>query len=192
MQPLHGVFAAVVVDVLDPQRRGRARLRIPQISGAAVTTWASPAGHGAVDVGDRVTVAHDGSDASYPLFWPSRPLPPPAHPRLTWTDVTGIAPKFHADPLGGWIQPQVAAAADGLVHVQGLLFADSALVGGDTLFTLPSPPPAGLIFSVAGSASGSVKVSIVPSGDEALFAVHDTPDPEALWLSLSGIRYLPA
>lgn len=188
MALVQGVYTGVVVDTIDPLGRGRVRLQVPQLAGLAVTTWASPGAHGAVEVGDRVSVAFDGSDRNYPIYWPARP----EQPALVWTDITGIASKYTASPGTGWLQPQWARGTDGTVHVRGLLFASSSIADADTLFSLPWPPPNGLIFPVAGSSTSSLLVQVTSSGGTALFKIHNTPSPAQTWLSFGRLSYSPA
>ncbi|MEU7278679.1 hypothetical protein AB0A69_07795 [Streptomyces sp. NPDC045431] len=64
------VYAAVVTHTVDPEGRGRVRLRIPQVSGDAITDWAYPSGaigHKVV-VGERVWATFDGSGSRL-VYW---------------------------------------------------------------------------------------------------------------------------
>lgn len=70
MTPLYGVFAGIVVSAGDPQRRGRARVQIPQLLGLEVAGWARPVVAGGVLPGDQVMVAFEGGDVHSPVFWP--------------------------------------------------------------------------------------------------------------------------
>ncbi|MFH9731883.1 phage baseplate assembly protein V [Streptomyces sp. NPDC017260] len=70
MTNLFGVYSGIVVSVDDPQHRSRVRLQIPQVTGTAVSGWAESVTGGLVMVGDRVTVAFDGADPNYPVYWP--------------------------------------------------------------------------------------------------------------------------
>lgn len=67
-----GVYQAVVTSTADPLAGGRVRLRVPQVSGQAVTGWAPPAQDGGKRprVGQRLFVMFQGGDASYPVYLP--------------------------------------------------------------------------------------------------------------------------
>lgn len=98
---LTGVYTAVVVDDADPTRRRRVRVRVPQVSGYAVSGWVLPAGHGYARTGDRVRVAFDGGESSSPAYWPSRATVW-APPVLPWTTLT-LQGTWH--PLAGALAP---------------------------------------------------------------------------------------
>lgn len=70
MIPIHGIYSGIVVSTADPERRGRARLQVPQITGLAVTGWADPIVAGPSVIGDQVRVSFEGGDRNFPLFWP--------------------------------------------------------------------------------------------------------------------------
>ncbi|WP_032916700.1 phage baseplate assembly protein V [Streptomyces rimosus] len=64
-----GTYQAVVAGTTDPQRRGRVRLQVPQVSGGAMTLWAEPAVRGRVPaVGETVWVTYEGGDESRPVY----------------------------------------------------------------------------------------------------------------------------
>lgn len=181
MDALHGVFTGVVVDVADPSGRGRVRLQVPQVAGLAVTAWASPAGHGVVRVGDRVSVAHDGSDRNYPLFWPIRAEPTYVPPALSWTTLT-LTSKYVHGSSGGWHDVQYATSIQGLIYVRGLTFATPSVAGADVITTLPRGARVQEIFPVAAgvSAGGAIRVQ-----SDGQMVVHTPPDPSINWLSFS-------
>lgn len=194
MDQLHGVYTGVVVDTNDPQGRGRVRLQIPQVAGLAVTAWALPAAHGVAEVGDQVSVAHDGSDRNYPVFWPVRPVPvyvPPVYvpPSPSWTEVTNFGATVYQPTLGDWARAAYAYNADGTMTLRGLLFASAALANGATLCTVPAGPVQREIFPVATSLNGSaVKVRIGPDG---VVLIHDGGGAGLTWVSLAKIQFDP-
>ncbi|WP_411087781.1 phage baseplate assembly protein V [Streptomyces sp. 061-3] len=105
MTPLYGTFSAIVVDAHDPQNRGRARLRIPQVMGTAVSGWAEPVVVGAVLPGDQVYVSFDGGDRNFPVFWPRlRSAVPglwaPLALESGWVASTGGSPVYRVTPDG--------------------------------------------------------------------------------------------
>ena len=68
MQPT-GFYRATVIDVDDPERRRRVRMKIPQVLGDVATGWAEPmACLWKPDVGDKVWATFEGGDISFPLF----------------------------------------------------------------------------------------------------------------------------
>ncbi|MFD6934635.1 phage baseplate assembly protein V [Streptomyces goshikiensis] len=69
------VYAAIVTHSQDPQRLGRVRLRIPQVSGSAVTGWASPSGTllRLPAVGERVFAAFEGGGIRL-VYWLAQPV----------------------------------------------------------------------------------------------------------------------
>lgn len=73
--PRSDVYAAVVTHSQDPQRAGRVRLRIPQVSGTAITGWASPSGTllRLPAVGERVFAAFEGGGIRL-VYWLSQPV----------------------------------------------------------------------------------------------------------------------
>lgn len=87
-----GVYRAVVLSTSDPQSAGRVRLQVPQVSGAAPSTWAPPVQTGGrvPAVGEVVSVLYQGADASYPVYLPPAPLPytPPDPP--AWQVQSGV------------------------------------------------------------------------------------------------------
>ncbi|MFD9815124.1 phage baseplate assembly protein V [Streptomyces sp. NPDC059080] len=129
MNPLYGTYSAIVVSAQDPQNRNRVRLRIPQITGTAVSGWAEPASVGAALPGDQVYVAFDGGDRNYPIYWP-RPA------------VTGIWTPLPLER--GWVassagMPAYRVTADGIVELSGSVETSTAIGLGTTVkfATLP-------------------------------------------------------
>jgi hypothetical protein len=66
------LFRGSVIDTADPQRRGRVRLRAPNIYGDAVTPWAplcAPWGGSTAGpaVGDEVWIAFEAGDRDHPV-----------------------------------------------------------------------------------------------------------------------------
>jgi hypothetical protein len=118
---LHGVYAALVVSTDDPQNRRRVRLRIPQISGTAVSGWAEPVSYGTVASGDQVIVAFEGGDMNYPLYWP----------RVTET----VAAWQPLTLESGWVassagSPVYRTTEDGMVELSGSVETDNAIGTG--------------------------------------------------------------
>lgn len=130
-------YDAVVADTADPERLGRVRLQIPQISGGTVTGWAQPMQTGWSVIGDRVYAAFKGGDPSLPIFMPRSAASP-------WLPLT-IATGFQAVPLGTGQPPAVRVRADGYLEFSGTVRATSApQVQGTriTFATLPVSVPA--------------------------------------------------
>jgi uncharacterized protein involved in type VI secretion and phage assembly len=70
-----GLYAGTVVDVEDPGKLGRIKVRVPAVYGAGgadLDAWARPcfpSGHFFVpDVGDHVWVAFENADPSFPVW----------------------------------------------------------------------------------------------------------------------------
>ncbi|MFF8283348.1 hypothetical protein ACF06W_11565 [Streptomyces albus] len=120
MAPLTGLYRAIVVNAHDPQNRGRARLRIPQIMGTAVTGWAEPISLGAVLEGDRVVAGFDGGDHNCPLFWPMV-----RDGAQGWIPLT-LDSGWSAGTNG---PPSVRLGADGMLELDGSVKAASARTG---------------------------------------------------------------
>lgn len=130
MTPLFGVYAGLVVATNDPQGRRRVRVRIPQITGTTVSGWAEPVSYGTVAPGDRVTVAFEGGDMNYPVYWPRntetvsdwKPLP--------------LEPDWTASSAGA---PVYRTTEDGMVELAGSVETSTAISLGATVkfATLP-------------------------------------------------------
>jgi Type VI secretion system/phage-baseplate injector OB domain len=74
-QPFYGKYPAVVIDNLDPEQRGRLRVRIPDVApdyeAWAVPSWPAgqaPEEHHVPDVGADVWVEFERGDAEYPIW----------------------------------------------------------------------------------------------------------------------------
>ncbi|MGW3860291.1 phage baseplate assembly protein V, partial [Streptomyces sp. NPDC005047] len=120
---------AIVVAAQDPQGRGRARLRIPQLTGTAVSGWAEPVVLGAVLPGDQVRVAFDGGDVNFPVFWPKVRAGSQG-----WVPLT-LGSGWTAGTKG---PPMVRLGADGVLELDGSISATTLTVGTATRFsTLP-------------------------------------------------------
>lgn len=64
-----GFYRATIVDVADPEKRRRVRLKVPQLFGDSTTGWAEPmVCIWKPDVGDQVWVTFEGGDLSYPIY----------------------------------------------------------------------------------------------------------------------------
>lgn len=114
-----GVYAGIVVATNDPQHRRRVRLRIPQVTGTAVSGWAEPVSFGTVAPGDQVTVAFEGGDLNYPLYWPQQAV-------SGWIPLTLES---------GWIAssagtPMYRTTADGMVELTGSVEATGTIATG--------------------------------------------------------------
>ncbi|MFJ2113939.1 phage baseplate assembly protein V [Streptomyces sp. NPDC087850] len=70
---LSGTYQAVVSNTTDPQERGRVRLQVPQVSGAATQSWARPAFDGTrvPAVGEDVWVFYEGGDPARAVYMPN-------------------------------------------------------------------------------------------------------------------------
>ena len=71
-----GTYRGVITHNADPARRGRVRVRVPQVLGAAISTWADPLTYypGVPPVGGAVWVSFAGGDTSSPI-WSSPHVP---------------------------------------------------------------------------------------------------------------------
>ncbi|MFF1693137.1 phage baseplate assembly protein V [Streptomyces sp. NPDC058257] len=133
MTPLFGTYSGIVVSAQDPQNRGRARLRIPQIMGTAVSGWAEPVALGATLPGDQVYVSFDGGDRNFPVFWPK-----------VRTGVQGWIP---LSLESGWSEatmgpPMARLGADGVIELAGSVQPATVSLGVTTKF---STMPQGLV-----------------------------------------------
>ncbi|MFJ4739066.1 hypothetical protein [Streptomyces sp. NPDC088775] len=110
---MDGTYSAIVVSAQDPQNRGRARLRIPQVMGTAVSGWAEPVVLGAVLSGDQVYVSFDGGDRNVPVFWPK------VRAGLRGWIPMAMASGWSADTsVDG--PPAARLTADGMIELQGV------------------------------------------------------------------------
>ncbi|MGW3153707.1 phage baseplate assembly protein V [Streptomyces sp. NPDC001089] len=126
-----GVYAGIVVSASDPQNRRRARLRIPQISGTTVSGWAEPVSIGTVVPGDQVSVAFEGGDLNFPLFWPR------------FTQGLGDWQPLIFEP--GWVTSDAGeavarATGDGMIELHGSMQTSNAISLGANVkaATLPA------------------------------------------------------
>lgn len=71
---LGGVYRAVVIATLDPLSRGRVKLQIPGVLGAAASAWAEPSVSGPLvpQVGDQVWVLFETQNPNSPVYLASR------------------------------------------------------------------------------------------------------------------------
>ncbi|MFV0135486.1 phage baseplate assembly protein V [Streptomyces sp. HMX87] len=123
MSALHGVYAGLVVATDDPLKRRRVRVRIPQLTGTMVSGWAEPVSYGIAAPGDKVTVAFEGGDLNYPVYWPRaesawRPLAL----RAGWTK--------------SWLgDPVYRLTQDGMVELSGSVETSGAIpLGAPVVF----------------------------------------------------------
>ncbi|WP_369042225.1 phage baseplate assembly protein V [Streptomyces sp. Midd1] len=119
---LPGVYAGIVVATNDPQNRRRVRLRIPQVTGTAVSGWASPVSFGFVAPGQQVTVAFEGGDLNYPLYWAQQAVSP-------WSPLA-LEPGWVASSSG---TPVYRTTADGMVELSGSVETSTAISLGVTV-----------------------------------------------------------
>lgn len=70
---LTGTYQALVSNTTDPEKRGRVRLQVPQVSGISTQSWARPAFDGTrvPAVGEDVWVFYEGGDAARPVYMSS-------------------------------------------------------------------------------------------------------------------------
>ncbi|MGW3763124.1 phage baseplate assembly protein V [Streptomyces sp. NPDC005131] len=125
MTPLYGTFSAIVVDAHDPQNRGRARVRIPQVMGTAVSGWAEPVVVGAVMPGDQVYVSFDGGDRNFPVFWPRLRGAVPG----LWTPLA-LESGWVASSAGS---PVYRVTQDGMVELSGSVETSTAISLGSAV-----------------------------------------------------------
>lgn len=67
-----GLYQATVVDNKDPKKKKRVRLKVPQVTGNSVTTWARPIPGEPVQapkVGSVIWAGFEGGDTSYPIYF---------------------------------------------------------------------------------------------------------------------------
>lgn len=72
MAQFNGNYRALVVDNVDPERRTRVRVQLPQIMGGSVSGWALPIPATATEIpeiGSQVIVCFEGGDLSQPLYY---------------------------------------------------------------------------------------------------------------------------
>ncbi|WP_329271973.1 phage baseplate assembly protein V [Streptomyces sp. NBC_01451] len=117
-----GVYAGIVIATNDPQHRRRVRLRIPQVTGTAVSGWAEPVSFGTVVSGDQVTVAFEGGDLNYPLYWPQQSVSP-------WTPLT-LESGWVASSAG---TPLYRTTADGMVELSGSVETAESIATGSAV-----------------------------------------------------------
>ncbi|MFE4527096.1 hypothetical protein ACFRMO_07845 [Streptomyces anulatus] len=130
MNPLFGTYSAIVVSTQDPQQRGRARLRIPQLMGMAVSGWADPVALGATLPGDQVYAAFDGGDRNRPVYWPKV-----RDGVQSWVPLT-LDSGWSAGTKG---VPAVRLGADGMLELDGSVSISAVGVGSAVKFSrLPS------------------------------------------------------
>jgi hypothetical protein len=72
----YGIYRGIVVNTADPKNYNRILLKVPQVSGEEVTSWAWPnftpgIGQISPSVGSNVWVAFEGGDTSYPMWFGS-------------------------------------------------------------------------------------------------------------------------
>lgn len=90
MSPFHGKYRGLVMDNIDPEKRGRVRVSVPAVLGDGQQSWAEPcvpyAGPGVglfavPPVKAKVWVEFEGGDADYPILagalWCPDEAPPP-------------------------------------------------------------------------------------------------------------------
>jgi hypothetical protein len=65
----HGIYRGIVINTSDPKNLGRVTLKVPQITGEALSGWAYPilAGYTPAS-GESVWVMFEGGDPNYPLW----------------------------------------------------------------------------------------------------------------------------
>ncbi|MEU0214536.1 phage baseplate assembly protein V [Streptomyces sp. NPDC006265] len=116
------MYAGIVIATNDPQNRRRVRLRIPQVTGTAVSGWAEPVSFGTVVPGDQVSVAFEGGDLNYPLYWPQQSVSP-------WTPLA-LESGWVASSAG---TPLYRSTADGMVELSGSVEATGTIATGSTV-----------------------------------------------------------
>ena len=148
----HGKYEGIIVDIMDPQKRGRVKLQIPQISGTEISNWAEPLGPWIPRPSKyRVQVQFIGGDLNRPVYHL------PQNAGIGCTAITVLDPS--TPPLRE-IDPHYVQTMDpgpgnayieGHLHVHGNVLIDGDLVVNgniycSTLFGTVSPgttPPGG-------------------------------------------------
>ncbi|MEV5264834.1 phage baseplate assembly protein V [Streptomyces werraensis] len=119
MTAVYGVYAGLVVSADDPQGQRRVKLRIPQLTGGSVSGWAEPVGYGIAEPGDRVTVAFEGGDLNFPVYWPRAVS--------TWRPLD-LEPGWSASWQGS---PAYRVTQDGMVELSGSVETSTAIPLGE-------------------------------------------------------------
>lgn len=128
MPQLTGTYQAVVSATTDPARRGRVRLQVPQVSGAAIQGWARPAFDGTrvPAVGEEVWVFYEGGDPARPVYMSSPvaadsgdydPIEPLVSVQSGFLTYQGVQTTYYLAPENDW--PPVSLR----VPPSGALFA---------------------------------------------------------------------
>lgn len=104
-----GIYRGVVHDNRDPLGKNRLRLRVPQVFGKQVTTWAWPVEQANVErgvpsVNGGVWVMFEGGDPDFPIWLGTFVESPPTYTSVdTPFDVvggsSGTQPTFSSDPM---------------------------------------------------------------------------------------------
>ncbi|MEU1552135.1 phage baseplate assembly protein V [Streptomyces scabiei] len=113
------MYAGIVVATNDPQHRRRVRLRIPQLTGTAVSGWAEPVSFGSVIPGAQVTVAFEGGDLNRPCYWAQQTV-------SAWAPLT-LESGWVASSAG---TPLYRTTADGMVELAGSVEATGSIATG--------------------------------------------------------------
>ncbi|GHB52498.1 hypothetical protein GCM10010331_45150 [Streptomyces xanthochromogenes] len=143
-------YQAVVASTSDPLARGRVRLQVPQLSGAATQCWARPAfaGTRVPAVGEQVWVLYEGGDTSQPVYLAS-PVAPTAD---------------DYDPIEPLMTVQKAPVT--YLGVQGSFFLFDA--AWDNVATVV-PPSGSLFISVSGTLFAGKKTTSLASLSWAVY-----------------------
>jgi len=119
-----GVYAGLVVSTADPQNRQRVLVRIPQVMGSSVSGWAEAVSYGTVMPGDKVTVAFEGGDVNYPIYWPRN-----TESSSAWTPLA-LESGWTASSAGN---PVYRTTEDGMVELAGSVETSTAISLGATV-----------------------------------------------------------
>ncbi|MFE9834041.1 phage baseplate assembly protein V [Streptomyces sp. NPDC005551] len=197
-----GVYRGVVRSTADPQKLGRVRLQVAQVTGAAVSGWSAPVqvGGPVPGVGDQVLVMYENGDPSYPVYVPPVAPEPVQAVQLVqdWTAPT-LAAGFTGDGNSNGIPKYRVLNILGSVLVEWVgginITYSSGTIANDGFF-LSAPlgfAPSDLRTVTAGcsaasSTVNSLKIDFQVSGQARIVGTNTTTNNPP-WVSLNKVDY---